>query len=295
MEIVFLGTSCMVPTKERNHQSIYLSYRGEGVLVDCGEGTQRQLKIAGIKPTKISVILITHWHGDHVLGLPGLIQTLNALGFEHTLRIYGPVNSKKYFNHMFKAFSFKIKFECSIQEIKNSVVDLKHIVIHSKELKHSTPCIGYLIAEKDRRKIKQRFIKQLGIPEGPLLGKLQNNEKIKWKNKVISPEKATYIVKGKKIAIIMDTLPCKNAYILAEGSDVLIAEAVYTNSLLKKAEENMHLTALQAAQLATQSNAKKLILTHYSQRYKSTKPLLDEAKLVFNNTRASFDLMKVKA
>ena len=128
-----------------------------------------------------------------------------------------------------------------------------------------------------------------------MLGRLQNNEKIKWKDKTVPPEKATYLVKGKKVAIILDTLPCKNAITLAQNSDVLVAEAVYMNSLLKKAEENMHMTAHQAAQLATQSNTKKLIITHYSQRYKSTKPLLDEAKAVFNNTYASFDLMKVKA
>ena len=294
MEIVFLGTSCMVPTKERNHQAIYLSYRGDGLLVDCGEGTQRQLKKAGIKPTKISTILITHWHGDHVLGLPGLIQTLNALDYQQTLKIYGPVNSKKYFNHMFQAFSFKINFEYRIQEIKNDVVTLKNLVIKSRELKHSVPCLGFQVAEKDRRRIKQKVINQLGIPEGPLLGKLQNNEKIKWKNKIIKPEDVTYLVKGKKITIILDTLPCENASRLANNADILIAEAVYSNSLLNKAEENMHLSALQAAQLASSSSVKKLIITHFSQRYKSTKPLLDEAKMVFSNTRASFDLMKVK-
>src|SRR5512133_3063102 len=117
MDVVFLGTSCMVPTKERNHQGIFISYKEEGILADCGEGIQRQFKIADIKPTKISVILISHWHGDHVLGLPGLLQSMNASGYEKKLKIFGPRGTKEQFMHMFKAFSFVINFDHEIIEL----------------------------------------------------------------------------------------------------------------------------------------------------------------------------------
>jgi ribonuclease Z len=295
MEAIFLGTSCMVPTKERNHQAIFIPYKEEGILVDCGEGTQRQFKIADIKHTKITKLLITHWHGDHVLGLPGLLQTLNASEYEKKLEIYGPVGTVENFNHMFKAFSFRIDFEHSITEIaKEGRVETKDFVVEAKELEHAIPTLGYAFTEKDRRRIKVAYVKKLGIPEGPLLGELQNNKPVKWKGKAVLPKDATYIVKGKKIAIILDTLPTKNAYELARDADVLIAEAVYTSDIPDKAQEYKHMTARQAAQLASQSNAKKLIITHFSQRYKTTEQLLEEARTVFENTVASYDFLKVK-
>ncbi len=294
MKAVFLGTSCMVPTKERNHTSIYLNYKSEGILVDCGEGTQRQLKIAGIKPTKITKIFITHWHGDHVLGLPGLLQTLNASNYENQLDIYGPKGSKKFFEFMFKAFSFKINFQHTINEIKKGSLELKDIVVKYDELSHGIECLGYSFIEKDRRRIRLSIVKSLGIPEGPLLGKLQNNEKIIWNNKEVLPDEATYLVKGKKITIILDTLLCNSIYGLAKDSDLLVCEASYTDDLIGKAEEYKHLTAKQAALIASQTNSKELILTHLSQRYKTPEKILKEASSIFNNIRIAYDFMKVR-
>jgi ribonuclease Z len=295
MEIVFLGTSCMVPTKERNHQGIFISYKEEGILADCGEGVQRQFKIADIKPTKISVILISHWHGDHVLGLPGLLQTLNSSGYEKKLRIYGPKGTKEQFAHMFKAFSFVIGFEHEIIELDgHGTIDLKDIVVDALALDHSIPCLGYSIREKDKRKIKIPFIKKHEIPDGPLLGSLQDNKEIVWKGKKISPDDATYIVKGKKVTIILDTVPCNNALVLARDSDVLISEAVYVQDLFHKSEEYKHMTAHQAAELCSKSNSKMLILTHFSQRYKTSEPLVEEAKNVVSDVVAAHDFMKVR-
>jgi len=295
MEIVFLGTSCMVPTKERNHQSIFISHKEEGLLIDCGEGTQRQLKIADIKPTKITKIFLTHWHGDHVLGLPGLLQTLNSSEYEKKLEIYGPAKTKEKILLLFNAFSFTPSFEYTIIEIKKDFfVEFKELTVSAKELNHGVSCLGYSFVEKDKRKIKVPFVKKEGIPDGPLLGELQNNKKIKWKNKIISPEQATFLVKGKKISIILDTLPCKNAYLLARDADVLISEAVYSSDLVNKAEEYKHTTAKQAAELASGANVKNLILTHFSQRYKTSEEVLEEAKSLFPCVVASYDLMKVK-
>ena len=114
MEVTFLGTSSMVPTKERNHSAVFISYRSEGILIDCGEGTQRQLKLAGIKVTKVTKVLISHWHGDHVLGLPGLIQTLGASEYNKVLEIYGPVGTKKRINDMFNVFVFDKNIQIKI-------------------------------------------------------------------------------------------------------------------------------------------------------------------------------------
>ncbi len=295
MEIVFLGTSCMMPTKERNHQGIFISHKEEGLLVDCGEGIQRQFRIAEIKPTKISVILISHWHGDHVLGLPGLLQTLNASGYEKKLKIIGPKGTKERFEFMFKAFSFTLGFEHEIKEVGgDSSIDLKDLVVGFLPLEHSVPCLGYTISEKDSRRIRVPFIKKLGIPDGPLLGNLQENKEIVWKGKKISPVDATYVVKGKKVSIVLDTLLCNNAFLLAKDADLLISEAVYVDELYKKSEEYKHLTAKQAAELASKSNAKKLVLTHFSQRYKTSEQVLEEAKDVFSNVIAAHDFMKIK-
>lgn len=294
MEIIFLGTSCMVPTKERNHSSIYVNYKGEGILIDCGEGTQRQLKIAGIKPTKITKIFITHWHGDHVLGLPGLLQTMNASDYEKKLDIYGPKGTKIRFEHMFKTFLFNIKFEHSINEIKQGSLELKDLFVNFAELDHGIPCLGYNLIEKDRRRIKISIVKSLGIPDGPLLGELQNNKKIKWKNKTISPKDTTYIVKGKKVSFILDTVLCNNIYDLAQDSDLLICEASYTDNLIDKADEYKHLTAKQAALIATQTNSSSLILTHLSQRYKTPEKLLEEASDIFKDIKIAYDFMKIK-
>jgi len=295
MELVFLGTSCMVPTKERNHQSIYLKYREEGLLFDCGEGTQRQLKMAGIKPSKITKIFITHWHGDHVLGLPGLLQTLNASEYENKLEIYGPKGTKKRLVSLFSAFSFALNFDYEIKEInKNSKFEFKEFIIESKKLDHVIPCFGFAFIEKDRRKIKTNVVKKLGIPEGPLLGKLQNNKPITWKSKKITPKETTYLVKGKKIAFIFDTVPCKSAYALASGADLLVAESVYGSEHEEKAREYKHMTAGQAAQIAAQSNVIRLILSHFSQRYKTTDKIIEDASIIFKEVSAAHDLMKIK-
>lgn len=294
MKITFLGTSCMVPTKDRNHNGIFLEHLGECVLVDCGEGIQRQFKSIDIKPTKITKIFITHWHGDHVLGLPGLLQTLNKSDYDKKLDIYGPSGTKKSFEYMFKAFSFKLDFEYEIFDIEDTKIKLKEIVVVSKPLEHGLPCLGYSFIENDKRRIKPLEIKKLGIPDGPLLGELQNNMSIMWKGKKITPNDATYVVKGKKVSIVLDTEINKNAYLLAKDADLLICEATYTSDLEDKAKEYKHLTSKQAALLASQSNVDKLVLTHVSQRHKTPEIILEEAKNVFENVIVAYDFMKLK-
>lgn len=294
MEIIFLGTSSMVPTKERNPSSILISYGSEGILVDCGEGTQRQMKITGIKLTKITKILISHWHGDHVLGLPGLIQSLGASDYDKTLRIYGPKGTKKYMKALTKTFLFDRKVKMDINEVnKGKFFENKDFILEVLPLEHGISTLGFNFIEKDKRKINLKKIKKIGIPEGPLLGKLQDGKTITWKNKKIKPEQTTYLEKGKKITIIMDTQPCNSCHKLAKSADLLICEATYSSKLEDKSEEYNHMTAKQAAQIANNANVKKLILTHFSARYKNTQEIEEDARDVFDDVVCAEDFMKI--
>jgi ribonuclease Z len=292
MEILFLGTSSMVPTKERNHSSILISYKNEGLLVDCGEGTQRQLKLAGKKLTSITKILISHWHGDHVLGIPGLIQSMGASDYGKTLQIYGPVGTKKFVNKLFDIFNNNLNVE--VTEVKGGkFFENKYFILEGRLLKHSVGVLGYSLVEKDRRRINLKFIKKLKIPHGPILGKLQNGKSIKWKGRKVDVDKATYKIKGIKATIISDTVPCVGASKLAKDSDLLVCESTFSSDLRDKAKKNYHMTSKQAAELAKRSKVKQLILTHFSARYKDVDKLRKDAKKYFNNVECANDFMKI--
>ncbi len=298
MEIIILGTSEAIPTANRSQLAMLLKYKNENILVDCGEGTQRQFRIAKLNPLKITRILISHWHGDHVLGLPGLIQTMALGNYSKTLKIYGPKGTKKFVNLLLKLFVFKGKIKMDVHEINKDgkIIDEKDFYIEAYRMKHFTPCLAYRFVEKDRKKIKMSSIKKIGLKPGPLLGKLQQGKSIMFRGKKIKAKDVTYTVKGKKVSFIIDTLLNKNCYKVAKNADVLISEATFLESLhLDKAKERGHLTAKQAANIAKKAKVKKLLLTHLSQRY-SKKPevILEEAKKIFKNTKLAKDFMIIK-
>ncbi|MBI2141264.1 ribonuclease Z [Candidatus Woesearchaeota archaeon] len=298
MEIIFLGTSSMVPTKERNQSSVFISYGSEGVLVDCGEGTQRQLKIAGIPLTKVTKVLISHWHGDHVLGLPGLIQTLGSSATSHRLQVFGPKGTKVQFEHMKKAFFMETEgrgLTLEVSDVEKGIFfENKGFYLEAGRLDHSVPCLGYSIVEKDTRHINTEAAGSLGLPEGPILGQLQAGQTATWKGKTIKPADVTYVRKGKKVTVIMDTELCSSAIELADAADLLICEATYANELEEKASEYKHLTAQQAALIANKAGAKKLALTHFSQRYKTTQQVEEDARTTFDNIVCAKDFMRLK-
>ena len=293
INITFLGTSSMIPTPERNHNSILISYKNHGILVDCGEGTQRQLRIARIKPSKITKLLITHWHGDHVLGIPGLIQNLAAHNYKNTLDIYGPKGSKKYLKNMLSGIVVQEKVKYEVKELSSGVFYKNDFILEALPLDHITPCLAYSFKERDSRKINLGYTKKFGLTRHPLLGNLQRGKDIVYKGKKIQASKATTLIKGKKIAIVMATAPTKNAVKIAKDSDILITEATWSKELEKFVMKRKHLTAELAAKIAKQANAKKLILTHFSQRYKDIKQLETEAKKVFKNTVLAEDFMQI--
>lgn len=297
-ELTFLGTSSMVPTKERNVQSIHLDYRGEGILFDCGEGTQRQMNIAGINRTKVKKILISHWHGDHVSGLIGLIQTLGNSKDVSNLSVYGPKGTKKFMNNLLNSCIFDLTVDLEIVELditsKKVFFESEHYSLEAAPLNHGVPCLGYSFIEKDKRKIDVAIAKKLGLFEGPLMGSIQKGLSVEVNGRLIAPNDVSSIQKGVKITLVADTSFSANAQSLAEGSDVLICEATYAKSEEEKADEYSHLTSEQSALIASNAGVKKLILTHFSQRYKDLTNLLDDARVIFPNTNLAFDFMKIK-
>ncbi len=295
MEIIFLGTSAMVPTKDRNHFAFFVKYKNEGMLFDCGEGTQRQLRIAGIKPSKITKIFISHFHGDHILGLPGLLQTMSASQYEGTLRIYGQKGLREMISKISDLFPFDNKLDLEVVEItKTRFIDHPDYYVEAYKLEHGVPCIGYRLAEKDRLRIDMEKAKKHGLKQGPALGRIQNNESVEIDGKTIRPEDVAYAVPGRIIGFIADTVMTTNCMKIAQDADILISESTHSSRHAEKAETYKHFTAKQAAFVAHQANVKKLVLTHFSQRYKNIQEVVDDAKDLFPDTVASYDFMKIK-
>ncbi len=299
MEINILGTSCMVPTKERNVQGIYIEHKGEGILLDCGEGTQRQMNIAGINRNKVRKILITHWHGDHVSGLVGLLQTISNNESPQKVVLYGPRETKKRVHSLLSAVSFEHnRMDLEIKELNPKGVErfytCKDYYLECAYMDHGMPCLGYSLVQADQRKINMVKAKKLGLKSGPRVGKLQRGNTVVFKGKEIKPSDISYIKKGKKLTIILDTLPCTNAYRLAQNADLLISEAAYTSDLEDKGREYKHLTTKDAALIANKADVKNLIITHFSQRYKTTREIQEEIQTFFKNSKAAHDFMKIK-
>ena len=290
IELQFLGTSAQIPTANQNPTSIFLKFKEENILVDCAEGTQRQLRKVGLNPCKITRILITHWHGDHVLGLPGLLQTLAASDYNKKMVIYGPKGIKKKINDLLSLFKFERNYSLDIQEIifsKNNsknIFENEEISIESFPLEHGIPALGYSLVRKGKLRLDKDKIKKAGL-EGPILGKLQQGKDVQVEGRKFKAKDMTYLEEANKISIILDTSFRKRFFKYVDKSDLLIAESNFSKDLQDKAKEYNHMTSEQAAEIAKGSNSKKLILTHVSQRYaRNKKSILKEAKDIFSNT-----------
>lgn len=296
ISLTFLGTTSMTPTPKRNAVSMLLQLDGKNILIDCGEGTQRQLMIAGVSPQKIDKIFISHWHGDHILGLPGLLQTINSQEKNKPVEIYGPIGTKKFMSLLLKMFVIdRNNLKIIIKELtrKNQTINFDLFQVICQKLDHVTPCYAYSFVENPKRKINIQYLKKFDLKTHPLIGDLQKGKDILYKGKKISHKKATYIKKGKKITFILDTKFTKDAVKISKDSDILVCESTFLSDLNKKAFQYKHLTAKQAAIIAKNSNSKKLILTHFSQRYKDLNKIQKEAKNIFENTICAYDFLKI--
>ena len=295
MEIIFLGTSSAVPTLERNHPSIALRAFAEVMLFDCGEGTQRQLIEAKISPMKITKIFISHFHGDHILGLGGLIQSLGFRGREKDLDIYGPKGLHKIINAISSFGYFQINYNLNIHEIQDgTIIETEDYVVECAKVEHNIPSYAYSIREKKKPLFLREKAEELGIPPGPLYGKLHNGEEVEFEGRIIKPEQVLgEAKKGKKISYSGDTKPCEAMIRLARDSDILIHESTYEAEDYQRAVDNAHSTSVEAAEIAREANVNELVLTHISTRYTSDENILSEAQKVFKNTKVAKDYMKI--
>ena len=294
-EITFLGTSGSIPTKTRGLPSIAIRHEGLRFLLDCGEGAQRALIYSNFRYTKINKIFLTHLHGDHILGIPALIQTLSFLGRKDSLEIYGPPGTSEFINLCKKLGYFTLTFDIYVYELSDDgSFECNDLIFEYTLLEHSVPNIAYSIKEKDRLKIKKEIIEEykLGYEE---IRKLKKGESISKNGKKITPEDACIEVTGKKIVYSGDCRPSKKLVELAKNADVLIHDATFTSDLEDLAREYYHSTAREAAKIAKEANVKLLVLFHISQRYaENINILINEARKIFDNTIVSEEYMTLK-
>jgi ribonuclease Z len=243
-------------------------------------------------------MLITHWHGDHILGIPGLFQTLLMNGYSRKLEIYGPKGTNYYIRKLIELLVPYCKLNLEIHEVsEGKFFENKEFYLESLPMKHSTiPCNAYAFVEKDKKRLDRAKLKKLKIPNSPLLGDLAKGKDITLENgKKVKAKDIVYLDKGKKISIVLDTKLIPNCYKIAEDADLLIAEAVYLKQEAELADLHEHLTAEQAGDIAKKAKAKKLYLSHLSQRYDgSEKLVLNEAKKKFKNVFIAEDLMETE-
>ena len=298
MEITFLGTSSAVHSKERNHPSIALKAFGQTILFDCGEATQKQMISSNISPMKVSKIFLTHYHGDHILGLPGLLQSMSLNGRETKLTIYGPKGLDKVKDAIYSLGYCAIDYPVEFIEIDSGIIeDTEEYLIQAERVRHNVPTLAYSIEEKKKPRFLREKAIELGVPVGPAFGRLHNGEEVEVNGKIIKPEQVLGEPrKGVKITYSGDTKPCEEMIMFARDSTLLIHESTFIEEDKANAEEHAHSTSVDAAYIARESNSKMLILTHISTRYtpEYEEKMLKEAREIFENTELAYDLLEME-
>lgn len=295
MEIIFLGTSGSMPSPKRNVPAIAIRRGGEIILMDCGEGTQRQFMLSGLSFMRVSKILLSHFHGDHFLGLPGLVMTMALNDRSEALEIYGPPGTVETVKTLMKINLFQATFEVIVHDMEpGGVVDCGEYYIKAARSLHQVPTLTFCLEEKERPgKFHLEKAKQLGIPEGPLYRKLQKGEEVLWKGKVIKPDLVLGPPRrGKKVVYTSDTRPNEELVSFAQGCDVLIHDSTVESTLEAQANEYGHSSARQAAQMAKRCGARLLFLTHISPRYGDPVAMEEEARKIFPESHVAHDFME---
>lgn len=301
IKLTFLGTSGAIPSIKRNHTAILLSYKKENILIDCGEGTQRQFKKARISPTKITRLLITHWHGDHVLGIPGLLQTLSFNDYKRTLFIYGPKGLKKNIENVLKAFpsvmvSDRMKgLKIKVEEVDGKFLETEEFYIESRKMNHGIASNAYIFVKKGQRRIDKKKLRKSKLPHTPIIQKLKEGKNIKYKGKKYLAKNLTYMEGEKKISFVLDTAKNERITPFVKNSDLLIMESSYSDELKSLAKKHKHMTVKQVAEISKRAKVKKLFLTHLSDRYeRNFEKILKESKQIFRNSHLAKDLDSVE-
>jgi ribonuclease Z len=299
LHVVFLGTAASVPTVARALPSVVLKRKDEFLMFDCGEGVQRQMIKTGIGFHHKMKVFITHMHGDHVLGLPGLLQTMSLLDRQRKLDVYGPVRITAFVEALKDTVQFVLTFPLEIHEITDEgvICEEKEYEVKAVRTDHVIPSLGYALVEKPRPgRFNPKKAEALGVPEGPLWSTLQLGEKVRTPaGRVVKPEQVLGKPRvGRRIVYSGDTRPSQRILRLAKGADLLIHEATFDDELLKRAKEDGHSTPSQAAETAKKAKVKRLILTHLSSRYKNPEPLLEQARRIFSKVGVAEDFMEIE-
>lgn len=293
-ELVVLGTASQVPTRYRNHNGYLLRFDEEGLLFDPGEGTQRQMIYAEVTASQITKVCITHFHGDHCLGFAGISQRLSLDRVPHPIDVYFPASGQVFYQRLKNASIYHNTVTQRPHPIKGPGViheDKKYRILADK-LDHGVDCFGYRLEEKDRVTMLPDKLQAAGV-RGAVIKQLQNEGQVSIEGKTVRLEDVSVPKSGQKVAFIMDTRPCRGAYELAQDVDMLICESTYLESERKEADAHGHMTASQAATIAKEAGAKMLVLTHFSQRYPSTDPFLEEALKIHPNVVVARDGKRV--
>ena len=278
-----LGTASQVPTRSRNQNGYLLRWDGEGILFDPGEGTQRQMLRAGVAATDITRICITHFHGDHCLGLPGVLQRLSLDGVRHPVHAHFPGSGAHFFERLRHGSAFYEVADVREQPIAadGPIATGGFGVLETRRLSHGVESFGYRLVEPDGRQMVPELLREAGLA-GPAVGALQRDGFTEVDGRTIRLEDVSLPRRGQRFAFVMDTRLCDGVYALAEDADLLVIESTFLDEDAGIAGEFGHLTAAQAARVAAESGVRQLVLTHFSQRYADSDRFLDEARAVFD-------------
>lgn len=291
-DLIILGCSSQQPTRFRNHGAYLLRWNGEGFLFDPGEGTQRQFIFANVAPTTVTRIFVSHFHGDHCLGLGSMLMRLNLDKVQHPIHCYYPASGKKYFDRLRYGSIYHEMLDVREHPVSSPglVEDTGAFRIEAVFLNHGgVENIGWRIQEASTRKFDEQLLKAAKI-RGPMVKELQEKGFLFHEDKTIFLDDVSWVREGDRFAIVIDTLPCAAAVAIAEHAALLLAESTYLETERDLAHQHHHMTAAQAAAIAKEAKARKLILTHFSARYQNTKVFEEEARPIFPETYAAEDL-----
>ena len=298
LSIIFLGTSGSWPTVKRNVSAIAIKRGSEILLFDCGEGTQRQFQKSNASYMQLSKIFITHFHGDHFLGLPGLIQTMQLNDRKKSLSIYGPKGINQLMENILNLGYFHPDYKINTYELNDEdILHFGEYTINIIKVDHGVTTLGYSIQEKSRPgKFDKKKALKIGVPEGPLFSKIQKGETITLKNgQIIKPKQILGPArKGRKIVISGDTKPTKKMIDFAKFADILIHDSTFDSKLQDIANDYGHSTACQSAEIAKNAKINKLFLTHISPRYLDNEILEKDARKIFKNSYVARDFQEIE-
>lgn len=291
-DLIILGCSSQQPTRLRNHGAYLLRWNDEGFLFDPGEGTQRQFIFANIPPTAISRIFISHFHGDHCLGLGSILMRLNLDKVNVPIHCYYPASGKKYFDRLRHGTIYHEMITVIEHPVSKAglVEDDGRFRIEATFLEHGVENIGWRITEANSRKFDNEKLIQHGV-RGTLVKELEEKGAILINGKQVSLDDVSWMRKGDSFAVVIDTLPCRNAIEIARGATTLLCESTYLDEHRELARLHNHLTTKQAAEIAKEAQVQQLILTHFSARYQNLKEFEMEARSIFPNSFVADDLL----